>query len=128
VGPTGPPGAQGDPGPTGSQGPKGDTGSQGPPGIDGLLTYRAGGATLRSTGTPTGQTTVTFSQPLANTNYSVAYSITSDTDWSAQHIDWYLVVTSKTTTGFTFLLNQPNGNPVNAPASTTVDWLAFPWQ
>src|SRR4029079_3670475 len=69
VGPTGPPGAQGDPGPTGSHGPRGDVGPQGPPGIDGLLTYRAGSATLRSSGTPTGQTTSTFSRALENTNY-----------------------------------------------------------
>jgi hypothetical protein len=84
--------------------------------------------TLRSSGTPTGQTAVTFSGALSDTNYTVVYSITSDTDWGAQHIDWYIAVTSKSTTGFTFLLNKPDGNPVNAPASTTVDWAAFPWQ
>ncbi len=90
------------------------------------MTYRSGGATLRSSGTPTGQTTVTFSSPLANANYRVSYVFTSDTDWSAQHVDVYLFVTSKTTSGFTFVLNVANGDPMNAPAGTTIDWLALP--
>jgi len=92
------------------------------------MTYRAGNVTLRSSGTPTGQTTVTFSTAMANANYHVAYMLTSDTDWNAQHLDVYLFVTSKTASGFTFILNGADGNPVNAPANTKVDWLALPTQ
>ena len=42
------------------------------------------------------------------------------------HVDVYLFVTSKTTSGFTFVLNVANGDPMNAPAGTTIDWLALP--
>jgi hypothetical protein len=89
------------------------------------MTYRAGTATLRSSGAPTGETTVTFSTPLANANYLVSYIFTSDVAWG-QHIDVYLWVTNKTASGFTFVLNAADGAPVNAPSGTTLDWLALP--
>jgi heme-binding NEAT domain protein len=48
---------------------------------------------------------------------------TSDTNFGS-HV--YCFVTSKTANGFTIVLNASNGNPQNAPASTTVDWVALP--
>jgi hypothetical protein len=121
-GATGPAGPQGDPGP---QGDKGDTGSTGPAGADGLMTYRSGSATLRSSGTPTGQTTITFSSPLASANYNVSYVFTSSVNFGP-HMDAYLYVTSKTVNGFTFVLNSSAGAAQNAPAGTTIDWVALP--
>ena len=80
--------------------------------------YRSGGATLRSSGTPTGQTTVTFSFAAGERELPRLLCVHSDTDWSAQHVDVYLFVTSKTTlSGFTFVLNVANSDPMNAPAA-----------
>ena len=89
------------------------------------MTYRSGSATLRSTGTPTGQTTITFSSALANTNYNVSYVFSSSVNFGP-HMDVYLYVTSKTVNGFTFVLNSSAGTAQNAPAGTTIDWVALP--
>ena len=78
---------------------------------------------LRSSGTPTGQTVVTFGNAMADANYHVSYAFTSDTDFGPHH---YLYITSKTPTGFTFILNSSSGDATNAPAGTTADWIAVP--
>jgi hypothetical protein len=89
------------------------------------MTYRSGSATLRSSGSPVGQTTITFSSPLANTNYNVSYIFTSSVNFGP-HMDSYLYVTSKTVNGFTFVLNTSAGAAQNAPNGTTIDWVALP--
>ena len=82
--------------------------------------------TLRSSGTPTGQTTVTFSSAMASANYHVAITITSDTDWGNSAGWGYVLATSKTVNGFTIVLNESDGGAKNAPANTTVDWIVIP--
>ena len=122
-GATGPEGPQGPAGPTGAAGP---TGPQGPAGTDGLYSYRAGQVTLRASGTPTGETTVTFSQALASANYQVSLNFASAIDWGSNNAFGYMYIKNKTVNGFTIQLNQNNGVAKNAPAGVVVDWLAFP--
>jgi hypothetical protein len=68
---------------------------------------------------------VTFSSALANANYNVAVTFTADKDFGS-HMDDYMYVTNKTTTGFTIVFNSSGGNAHNAPSGTTVDWIATP--
>jgi hypothetical protein len=82
--------------------------------------------TLRSSGTPTGVTAVTFSSAMPTANFRVAWMITSDTDWGGNSGWGYLYVTGKTVNGFTLNLNDNGGALKNAPAGTTVDWIALP--
>jgi hypothetical protein len=70
---------------------------------------------------------VTFSVPFANANYSVTSMLTSSVAFGS-HMDVYIYVTSKTASGFTFVLNTSNGTATNAPAGSTVDWIALPTQ
>ena len=132
AGPMGSPGADGTDGVDGTNGTNGTNGAdgqpgpqgtQGIPGVDGLLTYRAGTATLSTAAA--GTTTVTFTNPLADTSYYVSITFTSDTNFGP-HMDVYTFVASKTVNGFTIVLNTSAGNATAAPAGTTVDWLALP--
>ena len=120
TGPAGPPGADG------ADGADGATGPAGPPGADGFQSYRAGTATLRSSGTPTGQTAITFSSAMSSATYRVAWMFTSSHDWGGNNSWGYLTVTSKTTNGFTFVLNDNGGTAKNAPAGVTIDWIVLP--
>jgi hypothetical protein len=52
--------------------------------------------------------------------------ITSDTDWGGNAGWGYLLATSKTVNGFTFILNDNGGSAKNAPAGTTLDWMVLP--
>jgi hypothetical protein len=63
---------------------------------------------------------------MASANYTVSITITSDTNFTASSGWGYLAGITKTTTGFTILLNSSAGAAFNAPASTTVDWIAIP--
>jgi len=69
---------------------------------------------------------VTFSSNMPSANYRVAWMITSDTDWGGNSGFGYLYVTSRTASGFTLILNDNGGNAKNAPAGTTIDWIALP--
>jgi hypothetical protein len=69
---------------------------------------------------------VTFSSNMPSANYRVAWMITSDTDWGGNSGFGYLYVTSRTASGFTLILNDDGGTPKNAPAGTTIDWIALP--
>ena len=68
---------------------------------------------------------MTFTNPLANANFYVSVTFTSDTAFGS-HMDVYTFVTSKSVNGFTIVLNSSAGNATAAPAGTTVDWLALP--
>jgi hypothetical protein len=63
---------------------------------------------------------------MPSANYQVAFVLTSDTDFGGNAGWGYLFVTGKTANGFTFNLNDSGGTAKNAPADTTVDWLALP--
>ena len=69
---------------------------------------------------------MTFSSNMPSANYRVAWMITSDTDWGGNAGWGYLFVTSRTASGFTIILNDDGGTPKNAPAGTTIDWIALP--
>jgi hypothetical protein len=59
-------------------------------------------------------------------DYRIGFMITSDTDWGGNAGWGYLLATSKTVNGFTFILNDNGGSAKNAPAGTTVDWMVLP--
>src|SRR4030095_10678963 len=92
-GATGPAGADGATGPVGPAGPAGPEGPVGPTGADGFQSYRAGTARLRSSGTPTGQTAISFSSALSNANYRVMWMFTSNPDWGGNNSWGYLYAT-----------------------------------
>jgi hypothetical protein len=98
-------GEQGIPGPQGDKGDKGDTGSQGPPGES--ANYRAGAASL---GHHDYDVTVTFSSPLADTNYSVSVVGTAKSEFS---------VSNKTINGFKIYSEEDE---------MTVYWVAIPYR
>jgi hypothetical protein len=111
--------------PGGADGATGPAGPAGPTGADGFTSYRAGTVTLRSTGTPTGQTTVTFSSAMSSADYRVAWMFTSTPDWGGNNSWGYISATSKTVNGFTFLLSDNGGTAKNAPG-VTIDWIVLP--
>ena len=87
--------------------------------------FEPGSVTLRSSGTPTGLTTVTFSSSLScGTAYTVALTLTSDSNLSGSSGWGYIAGQSKVSGGFSVLLNSSGGTAFNAPAGTTVDWIA----
>jgi hypothetical protein len=70
---------------------------------------------------------VTFSSNMPSANYRVAWVFSSDTDWGGGGASWgYLYVSARTASGFTLILNDNGGNANNAPAGTTIDWIALP--
>lgn len=81
---------------------------------------------MRSSGTPVGATTVTFSSPVSSADYRVSWIITSDTDFGPTSGWGYLFASGKTVNGFTITLNDGGGNAKNAPADTIIDWIALP--
>jgi hypothetical protein len=111
-------------GAAGATGPAGATGATGPQGPAGPVNLRAGAVTLRSSGTPAGITAVTFTSGMTcGASYTVSLTLTSSTSFSNN--TWgYGAATSKTATGFSILLNTSGGSAFNAPAGTTMDWIA----
>ena len=129
TGPMGPAGADGEDGADGSDGSDGTDGTDGTDGATGpagpvFSNYRSGCATLRSSGTPTGQTQVAFSSAMPNANYTVAVVFTSDTSFGINFEDVF--VSNKTATGFRITFVDLGGDPINANANTTVDWMVIP--
>ena len=69
---------------------------------------------------------MTFSSAMPSANFRVAWMFSSDTDFGGNSSWGYLFVSGKTVNGFSFNMNDDGGAPKNAPAGTTVDWIALP--
>jgi hypothetical protein len=87
-------------------------------------TYRAGSCSIAD-----GSTSVTcsFSSSIGTALYSVAVTVTSDTDSGAanQAVDhWYLRVSNKTDAGFVLATQDFNGDLTDADG-VTVDYIAI---
>jgi hypothetical protein len=61
---------------------------------------------------------------MPNANYNVAVTFASDASFGFTFEDVY--VSNKTTTGFRITLEDVSGNPINANANTTVEWIVLP--
>ena len=98
-------------GPTGATGDPGPTGAMGPSAVPGI---RSGTAAI----TATNLVSVTFSTPLADANYSVAFSQDGPSSGS---LEVALFASNKTANGFDI------DNTANR-YSATVDWVACEYQ
>ena len=63
---------------------------------------------------------------MPSANYRIAWMFTSHVDWGGNSGWGYLFASSKTVNGFTFNLSDSQGVLKNAPAGTTIDWVALP--
>jgi hypothetical protein len=77
-----------------------------------------------STSSPS--TTVSLSSSLPNTSYTVELTITSSTNFTSSSGWGYLQATTKATGSFVITLHNSDASTKNAPANTTVDWVAIP--
>ena len=63
---------------------------------------------------------------MASTNYTVELTLTSATNFTSSSGWGYMSAASKATGSFVITLRNSNGTTQNAPAGTTVDWVAIP--
>jgi hypothetical protein len=88
------------------------------------VAYRAGTATIS---TSTHAVTVTMSSALPSTNYRVQLTLSNGVNFTNSSGWGYLSVSGKSTTQFTITHRDSDGSTAGTtPASTTVDWIAFP--